>query len=129
MRKATAWIGLNLAVLSAGSAAYPQDRAQGRKLYTSYCVSCHGEQGKGDGPAAAALPVKPANHTDGTVMNQLTDKFLVEIISKGGGAVGKSPIMPGWGGQFNEKQIRDIIAYVRSLAQPPYQPGDNNKRS
>jgi mono/diheme cytochrome c family protein len=53
-------------------------------------------------------------------MNQLTDKFLLEIISKGGSAVGKSAMMPGWGGQFKESQVRDIVAYVRSMADPPY---------
>ena len=53
-------------------------------------------------------------------MNQLTDKFLLEIISKGGSGVGKSAMMPGWGGQLKESQVRDIVAYVRSMADPPY---------
>jgi mono/diheme cytochrome c family protein len=70
---------------------YAQNGAEGKKLYATYCVECHGDQGKGDGAVASLLPAKPANLTDGTVMNQLPDKFLVEIISKGGGAVGKSP--------------------------------------
>ena len=124
MVKTKVWVLLNLLILGLGASAYAQDQAQGKKLYNSYCVGCHGDQGRGDGPAAAALPVKPANHTDGTVMNQLPDKFLMEIISKGGGAVGKSPVMPAWGGALNDKQIRDIIAYVRSLAEPPYQAGN-----
>src|ERR1700681_4577276 len=34
-----------------------------KKLYTSYCAPCHGEKGKGDGPAAAALNPKPADHS------------------------------------------------------------------
>lgn len=55
-------------------------------------------------------------------MNELPDTFLVEIISKGGGAVGKSPLMLALGNQFNEKQLRDMIAYIRSLAEPPYKP-------
>jgi mono/diheme cytochrome c family protein len=53
-------------------------------------------------------------------MNQLTDKFLLEIISKGGSAVGKSAMMPGWGGQLKENQLKDVVAYVRSMADPPY---------
>lgn len=53
-------------------------------------------------------------------MNRLSDKFLLDIISKGGSAVGKSAMMPGWGGQFKEDQLRDILAYVRSIAVPPY---------
>ena len=65
-------------------------------------------------------PVKPVNHTDGAVMNQLTDKFLLEIISKGGSAVGKSPMMPGWGGQFKENQLRDIRGLRAQYGGSPY---------
>ena len=103
---------------------WAQDQSGGRKLYLTYCSSCHGDKGKGDGPAAQSLPVKPADHTNGAVMNPLTDKFLLEIISKGGSAVGKSAMMPGWGGQFKEKQFQDILAYVRSIATPPYKPSE-----
>jgi mono/diheme cytochrome c family protein len=111
-----------LAVLSA-SAASAQDKAEGKKLYVTYCSSCHGDSGKGDGPAAASLPVKPANHTDGNVMNKMSDKTLVDIISKGGQAAGKSAFMPPWGGSLREKQIADIVAYLRSIANPPYKAG------
>jgi mono/diheme cytochrome c family protein len=97
-----------------------QNISEGKKLYATLCSSCHGEDGKGDGPAAQSLPVKPANHTDGAVMNKLSDKFLLDIISKGGPAMGKSPVMPGWASQIKEPQQRDIVAYIRSIAQPPY---------
>jgi mono/diheme cytochrome c family protein len=36
---------------------------KGRALYVQYCVSCHGPSGKGDGPAASALKVPPADLT------------------------------------------------------------------
>ena len=35
----------------------------GAVTYQFYCESCHGEGGKGDGPAAASLGTKPANLT------------------------------------------------------------------
>lgn len=100
-----------------------QDKEEGKKFYVTYCSGCHGESGKGDGPAAASLPVKPANHTDGNVMNKMSDKQLFEIISKGGQASGKSAFMPGWGSTLRDKQIQDIIAYLRSIANPPYKAG------
>jgi mono/diheme cytochrome c family protein len=112
-----------LLLLSLSQGAFAQDKAEGKKYYVTYCSGCHGETGKGDGPAAVSLPLKPANHTDGAVMNKLSDQFLFDIISQGGKAVEKSPFMPGWGSQLREKQIRDLIAYVRSLANPPYNPG------
>jgi mono/diheme cytochrome c family protein len=37
--------------------------AQGKTLYGEYCASCHGANGKGDGPEAAALAVKPGDLT------------------------------------------------------------------
>jgi cytochrome c oxidase cbb3-type subunit 3 len=109
-----------LMFLASGNTCWAQNQGEGKKLYGTYCSSCHGDDGKGDGPAAKSLPVKPADHTNGSVMNQFSDKFLLDIISKGGNAVGKSPMMPGWGGQLNEKQVRDVVAYLRSIADPPY---------
>jgi mono/diheme cytochrome c family protein len=111
-----------VAILTGAGSSWAQNAAEGKKLYASYCSTCHGETGKGDGTAAASLPAKPVDHTNGAGMNQLSDKFLLEIISKGGGAVGKSTFMPSWGGSLNEKQIRDIVAYIRTLAVPPYKP-------
>ena len=97
-----------------------QDKAERKRLYTTYCSNCHGASGKGDGLAAESLPDKPADHTDGKFMSQLSDKYLSEIISKGGSGVGKSPFMPAWGTLLKDQQIRDIVSYVRSLSIPPY---------
>jgi mono/diheme cytochrome c family protein len=110
------------AMIGAGAPAWGQNPAEGGKLYMSYCSTCHGDKGKGDGVAAGSLPVKPRDHTNGAVMNPLTDQFLAEIIAKGGGAVGKSSFMPGWGGSLNEKQISALVVYIRSLAVPPHKP-------
>ncbi len=111
-----------IGVFSVQGMGWAQNAAEGRKLYQGNCASCHGENGKGDGVAAQSLPAKPADHTNGAVMNALTDKWLVDIISKGGGAVGKSSFMPAWGGALDEKQVRDIVGYIRTIAVPPYKP-------
>jgi mono/diheme cytochrome c family protein len=34
--------------------------------------------------------------------------------------VNKSGFMPAWGSSLNDKQVSDLVAYVRSLANPPY---------
>ena len=119
----TNWLALIsfMAGLMAPSAGWTQDQAEGKTLYVAYCATCHGEGGKGDGAAGLSLPVRPADHTNGAAMNQLNDSFLMNIISKGGGAVGKSTFMPAWGGALNDKQIRDIVSYIRSIAVPPKQ--------
>ena len=110
---------IGIALLT-GVRSWAQDPAEGRKLYATYCASCHGDKGKGDGMAAKSLPAKPADHTNGAVMNQLNDKFLTELITKGGSAVGKSAFMPSWGSALNEKQIRELVVFIRTLAVPPY---------
>jgi mono/diheme cytochrome c family protein len=114
-------------LLDPSAPSQAQNKVEGKKLYETYCVTCHGDKGKGNGPAAQSLPVKPADHTNGTVMNPLSDQFLFDIISKGGGAVGKSTFMPAWGSALNEKQIKDIVAHLRSIAEPPYKAENNGK--
>jgi len=120
MEKTVFWLVTILLVFQYSGSIGAQNEGEGKKLYATYCSSCHGENGKGDGPASTAFPVKPGDHTNGTIMNQESDKFLFEIISKGGGAVGKSAFMPAWGNALNEKQINELIAYIRSIAVPPY---------
>ena len=107
-------------LLLSGVSVWAQNQAEGRKLYASYCSTCHGDKGKGDGMAAKSLPAKPTDHTNGAIMNQLNDKFLLEIVTKGGSAVSKSSFMPSWGGALDEKQIRDLVAFIRTLAVPAY---------
>jgi mono/diheme cytochrome c family protein len=96
------------------------DAARGAALYAANCASCHGPGGDGDGPAAAALTPKPAKHSDGAYMNALTNEHLFKVIKEGGTAVGKSPLMAPWGGTLSDAQIWDAVAFVRSLAKPPY---------
>jgi len=105
--------------IAAPGLARAQSATEGQKVYTTYCSSCHGDKGRGDGAAGKALPVKPADHTDGKLMNSFSDEFLINIISKGGAAVGKSSFMPAWGGVLKDDQLQDLLAYLRSIASPP----------
>ena len=43
-----------------------------------------------------------------------------EPIAEGGTAVGLSPSMAPWAGVLDEQELWDVVAYVRSLAKPPY---------
>ncbi len=96
------------------------DAKTGLADYQIYCASCHGQTGGGDGPVAAALPVQPAKHNDGDYMNALSDDYLFKVISEGGPAVGKSDMMAPWSSSLSDAQIRNIIAFIRTLADPPY---------
>ena len=89
--------------------------AAGRDVHVANCVKCHGSGGKGDGPAGKLLKTKPADWTDKAKMNQMSDADLFNVIKNGGGAVGKSKLMPAWGGKLSDQQINDVIAFIRSL--------------
>jgi Cu/Ag efflux protein CusF len=100
----------------------------GQRDYVLYCSSCHGETGNGDGPLAGSLNPKPAKHSDGEYMNSLSDAHMFQVIKLGGTAVGKSPMMAGWGGTLSEDQISGLVAFIRSLAEPPHSSGPSGER-
>jgi mono/diheme cytochrome c family protein len=100
-------------VAAAGAAG---NAAKGKAKYQELCAACHGATGKGDGPAAAGLQTKPRNHTDAAYMNKLKDQEIFDMIKKGGQAMGKSPLMPGWATQLKDEEIRDLVVYIRTLA-------------
>jgi mono/diheme cytochrome c family protein len=95
------------------------DPAAGKQLYQQRCSPCHGPDGKANTPTAQALNPKPRDHTDGAYMNKLSNEHLQKVIKQGGTAVGKSPIMPPQA-DLSDTQIQDVIAFVRTLAVPPY---------
>jgi len=79
-----------------------------KKAVETNCVTCHGASGKGDGPAAAALPPpKPADWTSAKVQSQ-TDGELFWKISEGRGA------MPPWK-HLPDKDRWEIVNYIRTL--------------
>jgi mono/diheme cytochrome c family protein len=90
---------------------------RGREIYKANCVACHGETGKGDGPGAGVLKPPPRDHTDRAYMSTLSDKEIGDIIRMGGAIKGK-PLMPSHP-QLNGDDLAAIVAYVRSLSEPP----------
>jgi mono/diheme cytochrome c family protein len=74
--------------------AAPVDAAQAKEIFTSRCAACHGTEGLGNGPGAAALNPKPRNYHDKTWQTRVTDEDIRKTITYGGAAVGKSPMMP-----------------------------------
>ena len=94
---------------------------QGRALYDAHCAVCHGSTGKGDGPGARVVRQPMRDFSDPAAMQPVTDRFLFEITKKGSSQFGRSNAMPAWGMKLSDKEIHDVVAYIRSLARrhPP----------
>jgi mono/diheme cytochrome c family protein len=101
-------------VKAAPAASAPEVLARGRTLYKTNCTPCHGESGRGDGPAASALKPAPRDHTDRAYMSTLTNEDLAKTIQIGG-ALKNKPLMPG-NPQIKGADLDALVAYVRSLS-------------
>src|SRR5262245_48167863 len=99
------------------SAAGNPDR--GKRIYLEGWAECNGKSGRGDGPAAHLLVPRPRDFAlarykirsteSGSIP---TDADLIRSVRKGlnGSA------MPGWDGILAESDIRDVVAYIKSLS-------------
>jgi len=112
------WVALAM-VLIASTAVHAAEGSvsDGAKIFTANCARCHGKEGKGDGLDLVKLQsaVSPDDWTDKQSNQELTDTFIISMITKGGKANGQSRIMPAFGDKLNTQQIHDLIAFIRSL--------------
>jgi mono/diheme cytochrome c family protein len=129
--------GLLLVVFAASGQGIPSankvqtempDVASGKQTYLEYCGSCHGEDGKGIGPAASALKTPPSDLTTLAKRHggNFPEDYVAKILRLGKPiqAHGSSD-MPVWGpifgarDKFNEvavrQRIKNLCAYLASL--------------
>ena len=103
---------------------------RGPDLFRAHCAACHGPDGKGNGPAAAALKTKPANLTilaknnGGKFPTDRVQKFISgddpSLLSHG------SREMPVWGPIFHQIEedqdfgnlrLQNLIKYLETIQQ------------
>jgi mono/diheme cytochrome c family protein len=65
-------------------------RAAAGDLYRDRCATCHGDEGRGDGPGSANLTTKPIDFHNKTWQKTVSDKNIAKAIVYGGRAVGMS---------------------------------------
>ena len=109
-------VAVTFLVTCISAEAFAADAAKGKELYKTYCVSCHGETGLGDGPTGKNLPpaMKPRNFQVGDFKVVTDDASLIDLLKKGGPAFGLSPLMAAQAA-LSDDDIKNVVAFVRSL--------------
>lgn len=124
-RRWTAWLLCAGYWSACGGATAPDDtpqvtpelRAEAMTLYGERCARCHGTLGKGDGPDAVKLSLRPRAFADPTWQLAVPDRQLEKVIVQGGAAVGKSPAMPAHPELgARPTQLAALVQHLRVLA-------------
>lgn len=89
--------------------ATPENLQAAQQRYKDNCDLCHGDQGKGDGLAARASELPPANFTDAKLMGAETDGSLFWKLTEGKGT------MPSWKDSLSDKERWTLVNYMRKL--------------
>jgi mono/diheme cytochrome c family protein len=85
-------------------------------VFSTRCATCHGQDGKGTGPAAAALNPKPRDYSSQEWQNSVTDEQIKKTIVEGGPAVGKSPLMAPNPDLANQPVVLDgLVKIIRGF--------------
>ena len=90
--------------------------AAGRRLYTRWCASCHGNSGKGDGPGAASGG-QPADLSDATWDYGSSDGEIFSVIHDG-----TSSNMGSYAERISEPDLWNVVNFIRSLGLDKKQP-------
>ena len=100
---------------------------EGRGLFVTYCASCHGVSGRGDGPSAEEFRHRPADLTQFAKQNGgvFNDAAIHRVVDGRTSKAHGSTAMPVWGDAFKWRQgldedaikarIQAIVRYVQSI--------------
>lgn len=102
-------------------------RPTGDALYAGFCETCHGPNGRGDGPAAPLCRVPPADFTRAEFKVRSTatgalplDRDLRDVIRRGAGGDGAMPAFETLGPENLDQLIARIKAFSpRWRSEPP----------
>ena len=89
--------------------ATKQSIVKGRSLFMIYCLPCHGESGKGNGPVGMIFEAQPADLTSDYVKNDLSDGWIWGTITFG------SYIMPRYDYDMTPTERWHVVNFVRNV--------------
>jgi mono/diheme cytochrome c family protein len=93
-----------VSILAIGATAFAQ--GSGADTYKSKCQMCHAADGSGNTPAGKSTKVNPFTSPD---VVKMSDDDLIAVTKKGKNK------MPAYAGKLSDDQIKDVIAYIRTL--------------
>jgi mono/diheme cytochrome c family protein len=98
--------------------ATPENIAKGKELFTgkATCFTCHGNEGRGDGPAGAALDPSPRNFHNPKFDEAKTPGEMMWIIKNGSEGTGMISYAPSI---ISEDEAALIVLFERSLGKQP----------
>jgi mono/diheme cytochrome c family protein len=102
--------------------ASPTAANNGQQMYTNYCAPCHGSDGKGHGPVAAAMKTQPTDLTQLMRNNhgKYPDTHVVSVLDFGSEqSAHGSAAMPVWGpifGTMNRTHLQEKQLRISNLA-------------
>ena len=106
------------------------DLEAGRKVFETVCAACHGVTGRPDpsNPVVQALDPQPADLSDPLFNSREPASDWHIVVTHGGPALGLSAAMPAQVGALSEDEIRNVVAYAKTLApgSEAYPPGELN---
>jgi len=105
------WCLLVAALLAAATVAAADPTAE-QRLYAERCSTCHGDDGKGDGPMAPALAPKPRNFRDAAFWSERTAAQVRTAIEKGK----PGTMMPPFAGVLTDAEIDGLARFVRGFS-------------
>ena len=104
MRRLAMIAALSTAGLFLSTAANAQDG--GEKVYKAKCASCHGADGKG--ATAAGKATKARDFCSDDVKKETDDEWTAIVVK------GKNK-MPAYDKKLSESEVKEVVAYIRSL--------------
>jgi mono/diheme cytochrome c family protein len=101
-----------------GGDANAEAVAEANKIWNERCVTCHGADGSGTGPGAAALEVKPRSFKDANWQSSVDNDRIKKVIVEGGPAVGLNAGMAPNPDLKDKVAVQDeLVKKIRKLAQ------------
>jgi len=111
----TASLLMVLMMSLAPAAAAQGDAAKGKEIFDIMCTGCHGTYGNGQEGTKSGFVPRIGTLADKEYMASVPDDYIALIIKKGGAYMGKIAAMPAWEHKFNEEQISDLVAHIRTF--------------